>query len=98
VHRLHRLKRVPVFFAVALFLALQTVALTHELDHALSNHDSPTCALHLFGDHGGKSLTSVSTPGIAPNADAAPIVARAQLLPRPNAVPFQSRAPPLSVV
>jgi hypothetical protein len=94
VLRFRRQKRFPAFLAVLLFLGLQTIAAAHELDHALANHDSPACALHLFSDHSGKSLTSSTTFAVAPIVHALSAVSFASCVPCATTVSFQSRAPP----
>jgi hypothetical protein len=86
------------WFATAAFLLVSANALAHEIDHALDYHNKPSCALHLFADHGANALISGTL--------LAPPILQTALLPVINeqshacavSLPFRSRAPPVSPV
>jgi hypothetical protein len=92
-----RRMRVPIQWLVAAALLLVTAsALQHELDHALEHHDEPSCALHLFADHTGKTFASATPLDAAIFHPIFLAVIGEQRAVRTITASFQSRAPPAS--
>lgn len=85
---------IPLLLAAA-FLAVQAVALAHEINHDLRQHNDASCVLHLYSKHAGGSPAAtflLAPPLIAAHVALAP----ATTLPfSPPALGFQSRAPPV---
>jgi hypothetical protein len=89
-------QRKPRFIAwllTAMLLWVGAVAVAHELDHALENHQEP-CALHHYaGHHGGMPVANAHPP-------APPIEARLdlpsslQFFSESRPAPYAVRAPP----
>lgn len=77
-----------------IFLATQTTALTHEMEHVLHQHDIQ-CVLHLVADH----LAMLSAPDPEPAVASAPATCAVFPLllapPVRPAHPSAARAPPL---
>ncbi|HEY7870913.1 MAG TPA: hypothetical protein VIF59_16890 [Methylomirabilota bacterium] len=76
------------------FLAGQSSALAHEIEHVLRLHDAP-CALHVAADHLVMASAAEPTPAVtlAPSPGSAGPPAPARLA-RPFS-PTEARAPPL---
>jgi hypothetical protein len=91
--RLQKTSRFIVWLLTAMLLWVGAVAVAHELDHALDQHQEP-CALHHYAGHHG-SLPSADAHSLAP-----PIEARLDLLPsylfasESRPAPYAVRAPP----
>ncbi len=78
---------------MAVFVAVQVTALSHEFEHVVHRHDAP-CGLHVAADH----LVIVSAPEPAPAVGLAPAtgdVSRSTGAPlSPPVRPRGARAPP----
>jgi hypothetical protein len=88
-----RKPRLIAWLLTAMLLWVGAVAVAHELDHALDQHQEP-CALHHYaGHHGGLPSADAHSP-------APPIEARLDLLPsylfvsESRPAPYAVRAPP----
>jgi hypothetical protein len=92
-----RSSRFPIHLLSALaavaLLILQTVAIAHEVEHNLNQHDEPTCALHLYTGHAGHPAYIDSDPLIVAPASiaAAPFVF---FTTSRHVLAYRGRAPP----
>jgi hypothetical protein len=91
--RAQKKSRFIAWLLTAMLLWVGAVAVAHELDHALDQHQEP-CALHHYaGHHGGLPSADAHSP-------APPIKARLDLLPsylfasESRPAPYAVRAPP----
>lgn len=96
IRRRTRSRLVP-WLCATVFLALQAVALAHELTHDLRQHNDAACVLHLHAKQSG-------APAAAQALFAPVFVADPTLAPGDSVVPFslpalgyRPRAPPLDV-
>jgi hypothetical protein len=79
---------------VAVFIAVQAAALSHEFEHLLNRHDAP-CGLHVAADH-QVIVVAPPPPAAAPLAAASRSFSVSPQLPPPHlALPGDARAPPL---
>lgn len=75
------------------FVFAQAAAAAHEFAHVSQQHQG-ACALHVFADQLGKTVNSVSTPGIAAGVDS-PIGYRLHAVRLSSIEPaYRVRAPP----
>lgn len=80
--------------AAIVFLAIETIALAHEIEHDLDQHDEPTCALHLYVGHVGDTPIAAVSVNVVPmpnNFLLSPDVAAPAAIPR---LAYRGRAPP----
>ena len=91
--------RPPRFLAIVAaiaLLAIGTIALAHEIEHDLGNHDEPSCPLHLYvsnvgaaaGEAGHVPVADLATP------DPAAAIATPQTALR---LGYRGRAPPRAI-
>jgi hypothetical protein len=75
-------------------LAIESIALAHEIEHDLGQHDEPTCALHLFVSNFGKSAAdgfSIACAVVPAEFDVVPRSAAPSLA---LVLGYHGRAPP----
>ena len=90
-------RRHPSLFALLAtiaFLALETMALAHEIEHDLAQHSEPTCALHLYVGHAGTTPVATASIDVHLLPDSflpPPAVAAPKATPR---LAYRGRAPP----
>lgn len=90
----HRIRR--VFVVAIMFLAAQTAAAAHELQHALHHHENPSCAMHLYADHVGKAPSDVVAVSLPRQLHDAPAARVLVLVPTTTALGYYTRGPPRS--
>ena len=94
---MHRTRRILVWSLAVTFLAIETLALAHEIQHDLRQHES-SCALHIYAGELGKTPTAVSGVALANTVQefySIPISGPIFSLP---ALGYHVRAPPSSSV
>jgi len=80
--------------AAIVFLAIQTIALAHEIDHDLAQHNEPSCALHLYVGHAGTTPNTTISIDVHPLPDSflpPSTVAAFDVTPQ---LAYRGRAPP----
>lgn len=79
----------------AVLLAVQAAAATHELEHALHEHDDPACALHLYC--GNTSNVATSDADVARNiaCDQPPLSSLPRFSFSDRIADYRARAPPI---
>jgi hypothetical protein len=82
------------FLAVA-FLAIQAIALAHELKHDLRQHDDSSCVLHLYTKHAGGKLNAGSLLPTLYTASESPTFPDTTILVSTSALGYRTRAPPV---
>jgi len=75
------------------FLAMQGLAVAHDVDHALGQHDQP-CALQVLANHSPGATSAPPVLFIPPSASIALRVRPAATPTVAVALPFSARAPP----
>lgn len=76
------------------FLAVEAIALAHEIEHDLAQHSEPSCALHLYVGHAGTTPNATVSIDLHPLTDSflpPPAVAAPETAPR---LAYYGRAPP----
>jgi hypothetical protein len=89
-------KRLLACLAAAAFVALETIALAHEVEHDLAQHDEPVCGLHLYIGHFGKASAAPSSIVVAPLSAFYLAASFPELPQAPRVLGYRGRAPPLS--
>jgi len=79
----------------AVLLLVGSVAVAHELDHALDQHQE-LCALHHYADHHGGLLSAKAHPPVAPVATRSGPSPSYHFVSRLRPVPYAVRAPPIN--
>lgn len=82
--------------AAIVFLAIQTIALAHEIEHDLAQHDEPGCGLHLYISHFGKASAALPIIVVAPLSALYLAASFPQMPQAPRVLGYRGRAPPLS--
>ena len=79
------------------FLAVQAIAFTHELQHDLRVHADPSCLLHLQAQQTHHTAAGIALPVVAaaPDVPSSPPTANTGIAP---VLGYQTRAPPSSFV
>lgn len=78
----------------AAFLAIQAIALAHEIKHDLRQHNDATCVLHLYTKHHGPATTDAALYATPIPCDAPPPPPGARVRTAPT-LGYHTRAPPL---
>jgi len=80
--------------AVAL-LAIQAIALAHEIKHDLRQHDDSACVLHLYTKHAGGKLNADSLLPALYTANENPACVDAGMPVSAPSLGYRTRAPPV---
>jgi hypothetical protein len=89
-----RYKSLIAVLASIAFLAIEAIALAHEIEHDLEQHNESSCALHLYIGHAGTTPNAVVGVDAHPLPDSflpSPAVATPVTTPR---LAYRGRAPP----
>jgi hypothetical protein len=91
--RAQKKSRFIAWLLTAMLLWVGAVAVAHELDHALDQHQEP-CALHHYaGHHGGLPVANAHPPAPPTEARLDPSSSR-QFFSESRPAPYAVRAPP----
>ena len=89
-----RTKRtLTAWLLASVLLLVSAVAVAHELDHALENHQEP-CALHLYAGHHGGLPAANAQPPAPPVAARLEPAASYSFVSTSRPTPYAVRAPP----
>lgn len=94
MRRPRRYSSLIALLASLAFFAIGTIAMAHEIEHDLAQHDEPSCALHLYVGHAGTTPNATVSIDLRPLTDSfllPPAVASPETAPR---LPYYGRAPP----